>query len=125
MKDSFPADFYVATATVIPVLFLAVAIQSPFIERWRKAIRGSKVRLVKFFTIVQFFALPVLFAGVLGEIAALEALFNQRDDLSGREFVFTAVIILLVAVATVPIYIVLGGPMSDEKNKLQATDDQS
>jgi hypothetical protein len=53
MKDpSFNSDFYVTAATVIPVLYLALAVQGPALDemiRWLRALGGrSRHDRVKF-----------------------------------------------------------------------------
>jgi hypothetical protein len=83
MKDpSFNSDFYVTAATVIPVLYLALAVQGPALDemiRWLSRLSDSRAfnRAVKFFGVLGVGA----FTGyvlIQGELHALRDLYNQK-----------------------------------------------
>lgn len=85
MAENFPADFYVTCATVIPVLFLALVVQGGTYESMlrtaleaahRQPMRSRDNTLATFLPLVPYFA---LIAGVLGEVAALSALYSGSD----------------------------------------------
>lgn len=115
MKDSYSVNFYLASATIIPVLFLAFAVESPFIGRLRKEIESSykkrSSRGRKAITYgLRLVGMASLIAAVVGEVGALGALLRQRDYIALREFVFVSVIVLLVEVAAVPAFIIFWLP---------------
>jgi hypothetical protein len=92
MSDASHANFYIVSATVIPVLFLAFALQTSFIERLRKAAEAahealdssdvSRARLYGrgiFVIVLAFIGRLTLFFGILGETLALWALMDDWD----------------------------------------------
>ena len=111
----FNANFYIVVATVIPVLFVAIAVQGRVLETlasaatsaahdYQRALR-SRARL-KAIAAQARALLPIATAslvvidGAFGEIIAIVALQNQRG---GTEtFVATAVVLLTFAAAAGP-----------------------
>jgi hypothetical protein len=118
MKDSFPVDFYAVSATVIPVLFLAFAVQTPFIERLRKDLKDLHESHTKHVSWgrQQFLGLLItagqyaLLCTVIGEVTALLALMNRHDNSFMRIVVFGSVVILLAEVVAVPAFVTVGLP---------------
>jgi len=104
-------DFYVTCATVIPVLFLAVAVEGdtfksfirqPLAERTSQGFVATMIRYWSFSAKFNF-AQYILVAGVFGEFLALFALFQGSEFYGQRLTVFVATVLLGVAVAIVPI----------------------
>lgn len=115
MNDSFNADFYVASATVIPVLFLAFAVQSELIKRLRKEIKKFYKKGMRWYRRLLYRSLisagvAALICGVLGEVLALHTLMQEHDNTIIRGLVFASAIVLLVEVAAVPAFVILGLP---------------
>lgn len=121
---AFNSGFYATIVTVIPVLLLAFAIQSP--NAWQQllqyAIRLTAVRrqarpqifsslippsLLPAATIVSWFmvavALLIVSAGLWGEVLAINALYNQAASPGSDSVVLATAIALTVAVVIVPI----------------------
>jgi hypothetical protein len=84
MKGSFNYNFYITAATVIPVLYLALTLQSStnfrgssfmgLIERWRESEANDSGRSYAAIQIRKFFtALPA----VLASLAILWSIFNE------------------------------------------------
>ena len=115
MSDSFPVDFYAVAATVIPVLFLAFAVEGPFIRRLRKDSEAFNKRenlsehereaRQNRATLLALIGAITLFVGVVGEVRALQALQSLHD--TGKVFVFWCVVILLFEVVAIPTLIVI------------------
>lgn len=92
--------FYATAATVIPVLYLALAIQG---RTWQDLVRS-------FFQVTErmwrwslgIAGLLVILAGFVGEFAAFDALFNGRSDYGQARTVFLAVLVLTFGVAAIP-----------------------
>jgi len=105
MTEKFNADFYVTCATVIPVLFLAAAVQGQaFIFLLQRAGRGTS-RQRQWLTL-RFFRLRVaaiVIAGIVGEPVALWALYRESERPWQRPTVLAATLILLLAVAAAPV----------------------
>ena len=115
-EQSFPADFYVATATVIPVLFLAVAVQgrtyenmvSASIKYLRTFLQGRGVNrrqvgsyIAGVCSVTVAVLLILLPAAALA--IALKDLANESDTSINRIFVWAATVALLVAVIIPPL----------------------
>jgi hypothetical protein len=117
MAKNFNADFYVTSATVIPVLFLAVAVQgrvSEGVERSWMAMQRDPyasqpwMRWIKKWALVYlWFAVPVIlvFSGFIGEFGALSALYRGSEDPGQRADVFIATLILVFIVALGPLHV--------------------
>ena len=103
----FPVvDFYVTCATVLAVLFLAVAVEG---KTWESLVAPRPMGQVVSFGYVGRavarlnFAYLILWAGIAGELFALFALFRGAEFLGQRAVVFGATMFLVIAVVDVPI----------------------
>ena len=111
---AFDSTFYATVATVIPVLFLALAIQSGAIEgvleaALRKApgfLRGDRTPRRALRTFVALWLLwgvyITVLAAVVGEVLALIALYLGRELAGVRPTVYVAAIVLVLAAAAGP-----------------------
>jgi GNAT superfamily N-acetyltransferase len=119
VRSDFNADFYVAAATVIPVLYLALGVQGSMltwvIARLNKSLRAmSRQRpdtplrqlalagRVAVSYVLMTVALLILAAGVVGESAAILALYHQKGGPTTGRLVTASVIALLVLTAASP-----------------------
>lgn len=103
VAKNFSPDFYVTCATVIPVFFLAVAVQGRAYESVLRAIWRRSPWVTGLY--LQWIALPIFFAGGSGEYYALLALYKGSDQ--HRAWVFQATLILLAAVLVAPLLTVV------------------
>jgi hypothetical protein len=123
MSDASHANFYLVSATVIPVLFLAFALQTSFIERLRKAAeaahealgssdvsRAHLYRRAIFVIVLAFIGRLTLFFGILGEMLALWALMDDWDYAYIRHVIFWITIVLLVEVVAGPAFVTFSSP---------------
>jgi hypothetical protein len=136
MAKDFSPDFYVTCATVIPVLFLAVAVQGrPYQSVLGASLKaaqpmrggprmhrlaGRPMRRLGSYVASRFLdliAFTILSAGVLGEFLALLALYRGSDNPGTRMTVLLATLVLVVAVVTGPL---LGwSKLLDERRELR------
>ena len=105
MTEKLNADFYVTCATVIPVLFLAAAVQGQafvfLVQRAsRRTPRQRQWITLRFF---RFRVAAIVIAGIAGEPLALWALYRESERPWQRPTVLAATLILLLAVAAAPI----------------------
>jgi hypothetical protein len=137
---AFNGLFYATVATIIPVLFVALAAGRPYEGLLRTALLiaraqeagqspprpapGMTSRIARKLPprriprIMLINAFVIMIAGIVGEATAIAVLYGRSDDAADRATVFTAAVILLVAVATGPVqaYIMAslsmpGGPL--------------
>jgi hypothetical protein len=102
--QSFNADFYVTCATVIPVLFLAVAVQGRAYESMlRSAQRRPQTGKFGRLSLPYTLAGSVLIAAAGGEYLALLVLYQGSDWTGAREVVFACTLILVTAVGAGPV----------------------
>jgi hypothetical protein len=124
---AFNATFYATMAGVIPVLFLAIAVQGNAYQDMLKAasrmarttsdalaapearaaatrprIRAAQKLLLLIPRLMAAFACLIALAGFLGEIDAIFALEQSRDDASTRFIVLFSGVILTCAVVIAP-----------------------
>lgn len=122
MSGSFNTNFYLATATVIPILYIALIAQFPLIERIITSLREITLKLRKrssranpmqslnarialvaisiVYVVTFIVALLILLASVEAEIQSILALYHQSDyNPSG---VVRSLIVLLIASLLVP-----------------------
>jgi hypothetical protein len=110
---TFQPDFYVTCATIIPLLFLTVAVQGTSYQNLLDAIVKAARPPVNAPPLRQFWAYAagsltlvsgffVVGLGLWGELAALYALYLARED-GKRGLVLAATLILLVAAAVEPL----------------------
>jgi hypothetical protein len=111
--SAFPADFYATAATVIPVFFLAFAVQGrAYRALVATAIRYSRPFLIKqtlrsFAVAVPGAALIALAAFIIietfaGELIALIALMDESAAPSAQTAVLSSVVVLLIGVIVPP-----------------------
>jgi hypothetical protein len=114
MPKTFDSDFYVVCATVIPVLFLAVAVQGGSYkalldvtlkvritnadDSWRRKL-GARIRA----RILQQISYFIWCAGALGEVLALQILYLGHEQSGSRIAVFVCTVLLVLAVAMSPL----------------------
>lgn len=137
---AFNGLFYATVATIIPVLFVALAAGRPYEGLLRTALLiaraqeagqsplrpapgmasriARKLPLRRIPRIMLINAFVIMIAGIVGEGTAIAVLYWRSDDAANRATVFTAAVILLLAVATGPVqaYIMAslsmpGGPL--------------
>jgi hypothetical protein len=89
VQPAFNTDFYATAAAVIPVLLLAVTLQS----RAYQQLSSLKVKATPYLAGV------VIGVGGAGEILAIVALYRQAAWYDTPSYVLTATIILVVAVS--------------------------
>lgn len=112
--DSFNADFYITAATVIPVLFLAVTLQSEDWFRWllffkcrqvlaRRAMRrGTELTRpqrawLNGWNLINWASGLFEAAGVVGELSAFVAIVNRHATPHEHFYVFGSVVALTAA----------------------------
>jgi hypothetical protein len=113
VAESFNADFYVTCATVIPVLFLAVALQGRLYNSLLKSALNARRQVIEddepaLGSLIKAGCLPsvayaIWLAGAGGEVCALLALYWRNDSPSLRLIVLLATLILVVAAAASPL----------------------
>lgn len=111
MKDTFNSDFYITAATIIPVLYLALTLQSStfdmVLEWWGKLLtrRSGRSRKVErrfwIALLVAIVGLSLLIEGLFGEIYAVQALYSRQSNIGTTQFILVSVIILTLAVIVV------------------------
>jgi|HubBroStandDraft_5_1064220.scaffolds.fasta_scaffold36652_2 GNAT superfamily N-acetyltransferase len=119
MRSDFNSDFYVAAGTVIPVLYLALGVQGSLltgvITRLNKSLRVMSrqrpdtplrqlglVGRVAISYALMVVAILIVAAGVVGESAALLALYHQKGGPGSGRLVLGSLIALLVLTAVSP-----------------------
>src|SRR5262249_8422479 len=111
--DTFNADFYVTTATVIPVLYLALTLQGSTFEnmmtRWRALVKDSPWKLVPQLRVITaaFIAIAggiIVIFSVYAEFQALRALDLQQSTHVIQSNVFNSTISLLAVTVAGPAY---------------------
>jgi hypothetical protein len=116
MAKTFPSDFYVTCAAVIPVLFLAVAVQGPTYESVFKAAlqadalagqRYAQRRQAGLAGVMSLLllgiALVILIAGSVGEGLALWILYQGSEAPGVRGWLLVLTLILVGAVVAGPV----------------------
>lgn len=131
--DAFNANFYITAATIIPVLYLALTLQGTTVRRlmergidqsykvlmlepkkeqnrnwaqrqaemWGRAILG---------TAFIYTDMTIFFAGFIGELIAIIALFHESASPLSGDFVLGATIGLLAVIAASQLFIIATGP---------------
>lgn len=116
----FNGLFYATAATIIPVLFLAIAVQGPMYASLIKAAAQADKRMdqplaesakipralaaiaiVAVYMTSTVLAMTIVTTGVIGEIEALASLYRQHTEGSGSD-VLGATVFLTIAVALGP-----------------------
>jgi hypothetical protein len=144
MNGSFDANFYLATVTVIPILYIALIAQFPLIERIVTRLSEMTLRLTKRssrtsgnsmssskaavalmairtgYVATFLVAVFIIWASLQAEVQSIIALYNQSN--SNPSGVLRAVIVLLIASILVPIWTLFTAYVrlfrSGEKRKL-------
>ena len=98
-------DFYVVTATVIPVVFLAIVIEGG-LWAWLtdtiiKSNRDASFLVRTFISLLQAFGLLVVVAATISEILALAVLLNQRSNPTIADLIFLSTVFLIALLGTV------------------------
>jgi hypothetical protein len=117
MADKFQPEFYITCATVIPVLFLAVAVQGRTYASLVKAAKvGKRLKpgqtqypwqwVLRDFALLQL-ANFILLAGSAGEGMALYVLYRGAEWGGSRIWVLLATLLLVAIVATGPLRAIL------------------
>ena len=115
MDKSFNSDLYVTTATVIPVLYVAIATQLPFVRRatswlatysWKNARRKShtalRVTAIIATPAILIAACVVLVISVIAETESVLALSRESDTHTIRLTVLSSTIALLILAVLTP-----------------------
>jgi hypothetical protein len=130
---AFNANFYVAAATVIPVLYLALTLQGPTVRRlmergidqsykvlmlelkkesnksWRQ--RQAEIWGRSILTVAFIYTNFIIFSsGIIGESIAIVALYHESASTLSGEFVLGATIGLLAVIAASQLFIIATGP---------------
>jgi hypothetical protein len=114
VAEPFNSDFYVTCATVIPVLFLALAVQGrsweamlrTALEQGQAARRGRwhrRMRAQAASRLAQLTAFAILLAGAGGEWISLVALYRGRDGRGESATILVLTLVLVVATASGPL----------------------
>ncbi len=106
----FNASFYIGVSTIIPILFLALAVQGTAYEdavRTRiTVLRASRqdrwLRKIAVLVMGYLFVIAVLVAGFSGEVIAINALYYGSDDPLQRGWARLTTLFLLLAVVARP-----------------------
>ena len=94
----FNADFYITAATVIPVLYLALAVQGSALEEMLTWARGHNPTV---FTLAVIFAGAAVLSSLLAEWTALHDIYRRQSDIGNGQLVLRSLALLLIAVAIV------------------------
>jgi len=99
----FSSDFYVTTATVIPVVFLALVLEGGLLEWISRRIKASDVVTMPvriLVSMLQLFAVIVLLAGTVSEILALHVILRKQTTVNTENVIFysTAFLIILLGI---------------------------
>jgi hypothetical protein len=114
VAKSFDPNFYIVCATVIPVLFLAVAVQGSayktVLEAAMTAARTKtsggwthQLRALALSRTLQLIGYAIWCAGALGEVLALMVLYQDPEDSGTRITVFLATVFLTFVVGAGPL----------------------
>lgn len=106
----FNADFYITVSTIIPIFFLALAVQGTeyqdamraLITAFRTSRQDRRLRNIAMITMGYALVIAVLGAGFSGEAIAINALYYGSDDPIQRGWTRLATLFLLVAVVARP-----------------------
>jgi hypothetical protein len=109
-KVGDPLSFYVVTATVIPVLLIAMVFEAKALEPFRKAKRSdvgdgklAKVAIQTDAFSEIFGGIVILTAGITGEAASLRVLALQEPSTTARYYATGALIFLVFGVVARPV----------------------
>jgi hypothetical protein len=129
MKDSFNADFYATVATVIPVLYLAIAVQGSTFDatlRWlygvivtkerrlarfawlhriprNRGIRVARVSITMLASTIVLAMAILLIGSLIGEVIAILALYHRQSS-PWQVLCIISVVFLAAVIALVPFW---------------------
>ena len=121
MHHTFSSNFYATTATVIPVLYLALTVQGPLLPgllsrlhrsleliskpgKDKQARERRVIALLGGAYVLMTAAALIVAAGVAGEVIALIALERAHDSPLTRAIVLSSVVGLLLVTAAGPLW---------------------
>jgi hypothetical protein len=135
---AFNSDFYVTVATVIPVLFVTLAVERGTLETllhgadsvlryeqkaekgtYREQYVGALAGMAG--AVAQLIVYAILVFGCGGEITAINALSSSGVGSNAHAFVYLAVVILTIAAAIIPGLALLKSFASSEREDLRRT----
>jgi hypothetical protein len=96
----FNTNFFIIAATVIPVLYLALAVQGSALDAMLTWASGLNPIV---FTLAVILAGAAVLSSLLGEWTALDDLYRRQSDVGNAQFVLRSLTLLLLAVTTVTI----------------------
>jgi len=116
---AFNGLFYATAATVIPVLFLAIAVQGnayeTLLRAWQITFRlvlgaafrgislGFFVSALAFYGLLILLGFAIVATGGYGELFAVYALYQRHDQASTRQTVLLATMFLIILVVAGPL----------------------
>lgn len=129
IATGFNSDFYTVVATLIPVLFIAIAVQVPLFVRVFVTYQGHararpygrsrgpldqggliyKIIFSASAWVLVLLLVPILIAGGWGELLAVYALYQQQDQPSTRYLVLVLTMLLIIAVPAMAVATFGGG----------------
>ena len=128
MNNTFNQNFYIVTATIIPIFFLALTLQGSFygnlqskadegVKALAKALEETmanrepslKMMAPGYIALgVAFFAFLIVFAAFVGELFSLRALYYQNETDQAEAFVFWSTVGLILLTSAIPAW-AMGG----------------
>ena len=111
---AFNSDFYAAVSAIIPVLFLALVVESRSydsllqasvdLQRWGKRHGTAATILVTYpAVLLQTLALLIVVSGAAGECAAVYALYQHQTSQTTETLVLVATWFLVAVIAAAPL----------------------
>ena len=122
MSDPFDENFYIVTATIIPIFFLALTLQGSFYGRLMDKINeginalaesvgtelSTKSQLKGLLAIlISGLAMLIVFGGFAGEIFSLLALYRQSDNIHIKLTVLWSTMGLILLTLAIPAWAVV------------------
>jgi hypothetical protein len=99
-SGSFHPDFYVVTATVIPVIFLALVLEGGLWAWITTQINAGNLDTLParlFVTLLQLLATIIVGAAVMSEILALDDLWRRHNNETHETIIFYSTALLVIA----------------------------
>jgi hypothetical protein len=120
MKTAFNSNFYLTTAAVIPVLYVALIVQAnaardmllrldhAMHEKIKRESQGSIVLVLMILglaaaCIIWLASVAIVIFGIVGETASILSLYNQSDSETIRLLVLVSTILLLIVTTIGPV----------------------
>ena len=126
----FNGNFYITTATVIPVLYLAMTVESQVyqrtIDRLRSSVREAEFKFwpqikTSAWILASFMSAGVILFGVYAEYLALDALYTENTSATVQQSVLVAIVGLLILTAIGPFYTFITAHIGALNDNLKAT----